>query len=112
MLIVSTAGWASTAREDTIELEALYETYADRGLMIVELLAEDSHGDTPDRDALEAWAERLDVTFPVLADPDWDVSFRFERDGSLPSWTLMAPGVVLASMDAELSAADIESVLP
>ena len=112
VLIVSTAGWASTAREDTLELQALYDTYADRGLMIVELLAEDTHGDTPDHDDLESWASRMDVTFPVLADPDWEVSFRFERDGSLPSWTLMAPGVVLASMDADLSTADIESVLP
>ena len=96
-------------RED---LQALYDTYADRGLMVVELLAEDQHGDTPDHDALEAWATRLDVSFPVLADPDWEVSFRFEQDGSLPSWTLVAPGVVLASMDADLTARDIESVLP
>lgn len=112
VLIVGTAGWSSTAGDDTEDLQALYETYADRGLMVVELLAEDQHGDTPDRDALESWTAAHDVSFPVLADPDWDVSFRFEQDGSLPSWTLVAPGVVLASMDAELSARDIESVLP
>ena len=112
VLLVSTAGWSGSAEEDTEDLQALYDTYADRGLMVVELLAEDQHGDTPDHDALEAWATRLDVSFPVLADPDWEVSFRFEQDGSLPSWTLVAPGVVLASMDADLTARDIESVLP
>lgn len=112
VLLVSTAAWSGSAEDDTEDLQALYDTYADRGLMIVQLLAEDQRGDTPDHDDLEGWTTRLGVTFPVLADPDWEVSFRFEQDGSLPSWTLVAPGVVLASMDSELSAADIESVLP
>ena len=50
--------------------------------MIIQLMGEDNSGNAPDLDDVETWASRYDVTFPVLADPNWGI-------GTLVTWTVL-----------------------
>lgn len=112
VLIVSAAMWCSDCEDQTATLQALYAAYEDRGFIVLQLMAEEETGDTPSVNDLESWAERYELGFPVLMDAGWKIGSRFELDGSIPSWTLLAPGMIVASVDSAFDADDIEATLP
>lgn len=80
--------------------------------MIIQLMGEDKSGSPPDLDDVEKWVTKYDVTFPVLADPNWSVGNRYEKDGYIPTWTLMGPGLEILAVDEIVRTSRIESVLP
>jgi hypothetical protein len=52
-----------------------YQAYKDQGVGFVamQLLAEDLQEQTPTVARLAAWVSFYNLTFPVLADPNWQV---------------------------------------
>lgn len=80
--------------------------------MILQLMGENNNGSSPDQGDLETWASRYDVTFPVLADPNWRIGSRYEQDGYIPTWTLMAPGLEILAVDEILSESRVIAELP
>ena len=88
--------WATWCQPCTVEmpsLEALWQRYRDRGLIVV--------GVSVDRGApkalLEPYVRNLKLTFPILLDPDAKTSDRW-RVTALPATFLVRPGGEVAGM--------------
>jgi peroxiredoxin len=88
--------WATWCQPCTVEmpsLEALWQRYRDRGLIVV--------GVCVDRGApkalLEPYVRNLKLTFPILLDPDSKTSDRW-RVTALPATFLVRPGGEVAGM--------------
>ena len=88
--------WATWCQPCTVEmpsLEALWQRYRDRGLIVV--------GVSVDRGApkalLEPYVRTLKLTFPILLDPDSKTSDRW-RVTALPATFLVRPGGEVAGM--------------
>ena len=77
------------------------------------MLAEVSGGGAPETDDLVRWVEnpQEDLTFPILADPGWSISNRFERDFGIPTYSLISREMELLIVDGSVSASDIEDAL-
>ena len=113
VVVVSSAGWCGPCQSEARWLAGLEDKYGDRGLRIVTLLAEDSSGQTPNQSDLQGWASMAGFDAqPVLADTNWSISSRFERDGYIPTVSLLAPGLELVEKDGDVSENDIKAVLP
>jgi thiol-disulfide isomerase/thioredoxin len=88
--------WATWCQPCTVEmpsLEALWQRYRDRGLIVV--------GVCVDRGApkalLEPYVRNLKLTFPILLDPDSKTSDRW-RVTALPATFLVRPGGEVAGV--------------
>jgi len=88
--------WATWCQPCTVEmpsLEALWQRYRERGLIVV--------GVSVDRGApkalLEPYVRNLKLTFPILLDPDSKTSDRW-RVTALPATFLVRPGGEVAGM--------------
>jgi peroxiredoxin len=88
--------WATWCQPCTLEmpsLEALWQRYRDRGLVVV--------GVSVDRGApralLEPYVRNLKLTFPILLDPDAKTSDRW-RVTAIPATFLVRPGGDVAGM--------------
>ena len=92
----------------------MYNSYADRGLMIITLLGETDSGSLPAQENLAGWADQYGQTFPVVADGSFGVGARFVEGSSigLPSISLLAPGMEVVIADGRPTAQDIEALLP
>jgi hypothetical protein len=86
-------------------LQDAFETYEDDGLMILEIMIENNSGGTPSVSDLESWANRYDMTMPVLADEDLIIYDYANANGSggsigLPFTVVMGEGLVIESVAA------------
>ncbi len=113
VIVVSSAGWCGPCQSEAQWLAGLESRYAERGLVIVTLLAEDSSSQTPSQSDLKGWESMAGFrASPVLADAGWSVSGRFERDGYIPTVSLLAPGLVVVERDGDVTEGDVKAVLP
>lgn len=81
------AGWCSPCRDETAEIERLYNEFRDEGLMVLMGLSEGwETGSAPDPTFLDEWSEQLGVTFPVLGDAGWSLEqyYRPNQVGGVP----------------------------
>lgn len=78
------------------------------------LLTETRSGNPTDQDDLREWVSLYGVTHPVLADPNWEVSYRFATSASisLPSMHQLAAGAEVLQVETRIDAAEIEAALP
>ena len=67
---------------------------------------------TPSAEDLADWSDAYGLTFPVLADENWELESRFAQDSGIPSFTLLAPGAVVVATDDWGATSMIEDVLP
>jgi hypothetical protein len=95
------------------ELEELRSGFAGWELVVVALIA-NSDGSEPDGEELARLTVEGDLRFPLLADPDWEVTRRYT--GDVPSGSsiqLYGPGLVLEATElTEVDASDVEALLP
>jgi len=80
--------------------------------MIVSMWAETNEGTTPTAEELMELANQYGITAPVVADPNWTVSNRYEQDGGIPTQNLIGPGMEIILVDEWVSDSDIEAALP
>lgn len=95
-------------------LDALYDTYANDGFIVVTLLGENSFGNTPSQDELMQWADAFGIGHPVVADPGWGTTIRY-IDGysiALPSMHLIAPGGEVLVRGGWVSEQQVQQNLP
>ena len=115
VLIESSAVWCPSCQASAPELETQFETYKDRGLMIITLLGEagpEGAATEPSQTDLQDWVTAYGITYAVVDDDEWGVGWNY-MTGSLPSSTLIAPGGVLTTVNGfDLTDSDIEAVLP
>ncbi|MCP4804443.1 MAG: hypothetical protein GY913_01600 [Proteobacteria bacterium] len=67
--------------------------------MVLQVLAENNSGGAPTADELAEWADSAGQEHPVLSDPGWSLSNRFELDYGIPSFSLLAPGMEVVAVD-------------
>lgn len=70
--------------------------------MMITLLGEGDH---------VAWAEEYGLTFPVLADPNWGESNKYEQNGGIPTFHLLGRDLTIRILDGYPSEADIQEAL-
>jgi hypothetical protein len=81
--------------------------------MIVSAMGEDVTSDTPDQAELQAWADRYELTTPVIADDGWSLLKRYSKAQSYPRYTLLGPGAEVIFVNQKTySESEIEAVLP
>ncbi|MCP4808644.1 MAG: TlpA family protein disulfide reductase [Proteobacteria bacterium] len=113
VVLVSSAGWCGPCVDEARTLAQWESKYAERGLVVVTLLAEDSGGRTPDENDLDQWDSSAGYDHaPVLSDGGWTISSRYEQDNYIPTVSLIAPGMVLVERDDNVSESDVKAVLP
>jgi peroxiredoxin len=109
--------WATWCQPCTLEmpsLEALWQRYRDRGLVVVGVSVDRG----APRELLEPYVGNLKLTFPILLDPDAKTSDRW-RVTAIPATFLVRPGGDVAGMamgarewDSPEMRALIERLLP
>ena len=95
------------------ELEALYQEYKDRGLMVITLLGEDASGGAADLETVQSWVDTCGLNYAVVADPRFGVSWQGGYlAGGRPGESLLAPGMEIVKLADWVEAAEVEEVLP
>lgn len=84
LLVVGVAGWCAVCATEAPDLEAIYQEYVDRGIMLLGLVVQDNHGDPSDVADAASYAARYDWTFPTVAGELDDAYWQTYEGGSLP----------------------------
>ena len=82
--------------------------------MVITLLTEDNDEDPTGHRDVYNWADRYDLTHPVLADPEWLVSFRYITGDwvELPAMHVLRPGMEVERVDSYITYGEVLSMLP
>jgi peroxiredoxin len=62
--------WCGFCRAETPELENLYNTYKEQGLVILQCIYQDEDGNPSNLSDLARWINEFGMTFTVFNDPD------------------------------------------
>ncbi len=111
VFIVVNTEWCGACELYRDDQADLWNAHHAAGLMVLDILIEDSNGEPPSRATLEDWADGY--PFAVVADPNATESWQggFLSEG-LPAVSLLAPGAVAVILDGYPTEADIEAALP
>ena len=113
VLIVGSAGWCGPCQTEARSLAKWQSKYEDDGFIVITLLAENNYGSTPSQSELKSWESMAGYSgAPVLADPGWANENNYERDGYIPSVSLLSPGLEILIKDGNVSESDIKNALP
>ena len=76
---------------------SFYQVYKNQGdgFIVLQLIAENYNHQTPSVADLAAWVTEHSVTFPVLADPNWQVCDPLLTFGALPSYVLVDQDLII-----------------
>jgi len=85
------ASWCGPCRQETPELQALYEQH-DTKLLVVGVNQQEP------RDTAAEFASKYDVTYPILLDRDGEVSIAYRVSSGLPISMLVTPDGVIAKL--------------
>ncbi|NOX62302.1 MAG: TlpA family protein disulfide reductase [Chloroflexi bacterium] len=85
-------------------LQALYEEYADRGLMVLGVNVEEE----PEK--VRAWTQEHGVTFPIVISDDGTVNPIFGLRAMPTTWFVDANGILRGRIDGEMNAATARGV--
>lgn len=114
VLIVIGAGWCGNCIAYRPTAASLFETYEDRGFMILDLYIENPSGGEPSQDDLVEWVE--DDRYAVLADVGSSVTYSgYFAGGGIPAFAFLGPGaevVLTNASQSEITTDLIEEYLP
>ncbi|MCK6549778.1 redoxin domain-containing protein [Myxococcota bacterium] len=80
LLVVTSAGWCSGCIEEQPTLRRFHETYAPRGLAMIEALFEDAAFQPATKELAGSWQRQYSVPFDVVADPDFLLGNYYNRE--------------------------------
>ncbi len=69
--LVTVAGWCTACDSYAPQANQMWLQYKDQGLQLMFVLGEDPQGNPPSQAYGQQWAEKHNVTAPVLLDPSW-----------------------------------------
>ncbi len=92
-------------------MEEAYQKFKDQNFLAVYLIAEDIEYNATTTEDAAVWADTHGLTFPVLADANWEVGNRFEVGNGIPSYSLLGPGMEVLIKDGTVTDADIEAAI-
>ena len=70
LVVVTGAAWCSSCLDIHQEMQALHEDLAEKPVVIVLAMVEDSQFGLPDAEMAREWAERYQLDYPVVADAE------------------------------------------
>ena len=79
--------------------------------MMIHLLAEDQGGQPGGLELTQRWADQFNLTFPVLADPGWTESNKYEQDFGIPTFHLLGRDLSIRILDGYVSEDAIQEAL-
>jgi MYXO-CTERM domain-containing protein len=79
--------------------------------MIIHLMAEDQGGQPAGLELSQRWADEFGLTFPVLADPGWTESNKYEQDFGIPTFHLLGRDLTIRILDGSVSENAIQDAL-
>jgi len=85
------ATWCGPCRAEMPSMEKLWQTYRDQGLVVV-AVSTDNGGES----RIKNFARRLELTFPILLDPDSQASDAYQVSGIPVSFLIDRQGRVVA----------------
>jgi len=73
-----------------------YQAYKDQGdgFIVLQLIAENYNGATPSQSDLQDWVQEHGLTFPVMADPNWQVGGPYGNN-SIPFYWVVDQNLVI-----------------
>ena len=78
--------------------------YGDRGFQAIDVLIENSSGNTPSQEDLARWAQAAGMqTVPVLADSSYATWAQYEVDFYIPTIIHLGPDMTVLSVDQAIS---------
>jgi len=86
--------WCVPCAREHPQLQKLYDTYRDRGLLIVAISADES-GNTA---KVKAHVQRYRLTFPVVLDTDSALTRQYDPDQTFPLTIVVGPGGRIAEI--------------
>lgn len=113
LLIKNSAVWCGPCRSSEEEAEGRYQNFREQGFLQLTLIGEDQGGQPPSQQVLEEWAAMPAeaVTFPVLDDGNWENGNNLERDGGIPTFSLVGRDGTLRVVDGGHSDSQIQALL-
>jgi peroxiredoxin len=113
VLLVSSATWCGPCNTEAPDVGAMYDQFADDGLMVITLLTENAGGSTPSQEDLESWESSHGLNHPVVADVDWDVTGAFVGSESIgiPTMHLLSPGAIVELTDGHVDSGLLQDAL-
>lgn len=79
-VVTTSAGWCTACREEQPKLQALFDDYRARGLVVIVTLFEDDNYAPATTRLAEGWRDRYDLTLPVLVDAPFALGDYYDRD--------------------------------
>lgn len=92
-------------------METTYQKFKDQNFLAIYLIAEDAESNATTTEDAAVWADTYGLTFPVLADANWEVGNRFEVDYGIASYSLLGPGMEVLIKDGSVTDEAIEAAI-
>ncbi len=104
VLIFVSAMWCGPCQDLAAETNDLLAVYGPENLVVVDMVNEDLYGNPTEQDDLETWRDAFDLQgTPVLGPKDSqdyeDIWLHFDKDGYIPSSTLVGPDMKMITVD-------------
>ncbi len=89
VLVEIKAMWCAACQDVTPLVSDLHEARAHDGLVTLDVLIEDLHGELPDARDAERWREAFALSYPVLRDEDGSFAPVWNPTGQVPLHTVI-----------------------
>jgi thiol-disulfide isomerase/thioredoxin len=99
------ASWCSDCRAESPDVEAAYQRYKDRGLVVLGVFISESASD------ISGYAKRAGLTFPIVVDQDTVIASSYRTLGIPTHYFIGADGLVKEIRIGALHADDMDRAL-
>ena len=112
LLLVSTsAGWCSACIEEQPALEQLHQDYAGEGLVVMVTLFEDLEYQAVDGSYAQAWKDRYNLSFVVVADREFVFKDYYNTDATPMFMTVEIPTMTILRIETGFDSGAVTSII-
>jgi hypothetical protein len=113
VVIIDSATWEGASIAAAAQAQDLWDAHRDDGLTVVMALGENDDSQPPEQADLAAFADDHDLTYPVIADPEFAWAEGLDAwNNALPFIVYLEPGLTIGAVEGEIDAGWVEDHLP